>query len=87
MWQTPASIVAGKKKILKYIDLLKLKKIYDATEIFRYVLTEKINETNREDLYRKYEKDDKGWTYISLMDFTHDQALDFNEIEMKRLFE
>lgn len=28
MWQSPASINSGKKKILKYIDLLKNKKIY-----------------------------------------------------------
>lgn len=41
MWEEVGA--TGKKKELEYVKLLKYKKIYDLTELFKLVLVEKIN--------------------------------------------
>ena len=88
MWSV-AGIREASSKILQYITLLKVKKIYEHAQLFRMILTEKINDSSREEFYRKYEMESKGqqgWTEKSLLEFNHHEGLDFDERQLKFLF-
>lgn len=85
MWEV-AGIVGNNKKILQYVTLLKVKKIYDLAELFKLVLVQKINESDRAHFYNKYSKDEKGWNIYSLIDFNEEQQLDFEERELNMIF-
>ena len=43
------------------------------------ILAEKIDELGKEEFYKKYAKDQRGWNFTSLLDFNHDERLEFDE--------
>lgn len=85
MWDD-YGIANGDKKILPYIQMLKVTKVYEMTELFKIVLVQKMNELGMKKLYRQHEKDEKGWTFNSLIDFNESEQLDFEERQLKIIF-
>lgn len=71
------SRVKQEKKSIDYIKLLLKLDIYDPIELFRFVLVERMNEDGTEVIYKKYEKDGKGWTQESLEEFCEREYLAF----------
>jgi hypothetical protein len=51
--------------------------LYDNITLLRHILTQKINESNKEAFFEKYKKDEKGWNYLSIVDFNTDENLEF----------
>jgi Ca2+-binding EF-hand superfamily protein len=80
------SIEGDMTKQINYIFLIRNLELEEPLKLLRQVITQKINESNRDYFFEKYEKNGKGWTFESLQDFNKDEFLDFEDRELRKLF-
>lgn len=76
MWEK-GSIPGDMTKQINYVYLVRNLGLYEPVELFRMILTQKINESNREEFFEKYRREEKGWNLVSFFDFNRDENLDF----------
>ena len=85
LWEK-GSIPGDLSRQINYIYLLRNLEIYDNVELLRKIITQKVNESDRETFFDKYKKEQNGWSYLSLVDFNVDENLEFEDRELKQLF-
>jgi hypothetical protein len=85
LWEK-GSIPGDLSRQINYIYLLRNLEIYDNVELLRKIITQKVNESDRETFFDKYKKEQNGWSYHSLVDFNVDENLEFEDRELKQLF-
>jgi Ca2+-binding EF-hand superfamily protein len=85
MWKK-GSIEGDLSKQINYVYLLRNLGLYDNLQLLRLILTLKINEDGRQAFLEKYMRDQRGWNYLSFVDFNNDERLEFEDRELKSLF-
>jgi hypothetical protein len=71
MWEK-GSIPGNLSKKINYVYLIRNLELYEKEDLLRKIITQKVNESDRVSFYEKYKKDEKGWTFHSLIDFNDD---------------
>lgn len=88
MWSSRAGIPGEREsdRKLKYLVLLADSKLEKPADLFKMVLTDKINLLDFAHFFDKYKLDKEGWTFESLMEINKDEQLEFHERDLKQFF-
>ena len=88
MWSSRAGIPGEHQadRKLKYLVLLADSKLEKPTDLFKMVLTDKINLLDFSHFFEKYKLDKDGWTIDSLLEINKDEMLEFHERDLRQFF-
>lgn len=88
MWASRAGIPGehASDRRLKYLVLLVDSKMEKPADLFKLVLTDKINLLDFAHFFEKYKLNKEGWTLDSLMEINKDEQLEFHERDLRQFF-